>query len=48
MDISIIPTIQRLKKPSKPRYIKLDSVKRLEADYLNGNTVIVPFPRNAE
>ena len=33
MDISIIPTIQRLKKPSKPRYIKPDSVKRLESDY---------------
>lgn len=33
MDISIIPTIQRSKKPAKPRYIKPDSVKRLEADY---------------
>lgn len=33
MDISIIPTIQRSKKPAKPRYIKPDSVKRLEANY---------------
>ena len=33
MDISIIPTIQRSKKPAKPRYIKPDSLKRLEADY---------------
>ena len=33
MDISIIPTIQRSKKPAKPRYIKPDIVKRLEADY---------------
>lgn len=33
MEISIIPTIQRSKKPAKPRYIKPDSVKRLESDY---------------
>lgn len=30
---NLIPTIQRSKKSAQPRYIKPDSVKRLEADY---------------
>lgn len=30
---NLIPTIQRSKKSAKPRYIKPDSVKRLEAYY---------------
>ena len=33
MEISIIPTIQRSKKPAKSRYMKPDSLKRLEIDY---------------
>ena len=34
---NLIPTIQRSKKSAKPRYIKPDSVKQLEADtFLSG------------
>ena len=31
----LIPTIAKIKKPAKSRYMKPDSVKQLEADYFN-------------
>lgn len=39
----LIPTIAKIKKPAKSRYMKPDSVKQLEEDISIGNTGIALY-----